>query len=103
MEPRLNFTRLDVLIRFAMAIVAFIALCIVVRVLMGLIMLFQFGHLLITKRASQPVLKFSNRLNFYGYRLMRYVSLCENQRPFPFGPYPGETEAEPMDKDITCP
>ena len=83
MESKKNFTRLDALIRFAMAIVCYIALCIVTRVLIGLTMLFQYGHLVITKDVSKPVLKFSNRLNHYSYRLMRYVTLCENQRPVP--------------------
>lgn len=103
MEPKQNFTRLDAIIRFAMAIVCYIALCIVTRVLIGLVMLFQFFHLIITKTVSQPVLGFSNRLNYYSYRLMRYVTLCENPRPFPFGPYPKESETEPVDRDIMCP
>ena len=28
----------------------------------------------------------------YGYRLMRYLTLNENQRPFPFSQFPAEVE-----------
>jgi hypothetical protein len=54
--------------------------------------LFQFALLLITRRHSEPVRAFANRLISYEYRIWRYISLNSSQRPFPFAEFPPEVE-----------
>jgi hypothetical protein len=38
------------------------------------------------------VRKFANQAAAYGYRVMRYLTLNENVRPFPFQDFPQELE-----------
>ena len=56
------------------------------------IFIFQFGCLFIMKQHIEPVRSLSNKLAIYTYKLMRYLFLCENQRPFPFNNLPEEIE-----------
>lgn len=71
-------------------------LCLIVFEILKLIIqvtvLFQFVYLLITKNYSQPLKSFSNRLATYAYKVIRYVTLNDNQRPFPFSEFPAEME-----------
>ena len=62
------------------------------KILIQLTSLFQFIYLLLTLKYSEPARKFSNRVAAYGYRVMRYLTLNENQRPFPLAEMPAELE-----------
>ena len=42
---------------------------------------------------------FANKVATYAYRLMRYMTLNENLRPFPFSDFPAEIELP--DEEIT--
>ena len=64
----------------------------IVHFLINLATVFQYILLLITLKPSEPVRRFSNQLAAYGYRLMRYLTLNENARPFPFSEFPQELE-----------
>ncbi|MCE5334163.1 MAG: DUF4389 domain-containing protein [Desulfobacteraceae bacterium] len=55
--------------------------------------LIQYAILLLTRSASEPLRRFANRAISYSYRLMRYVTLNENTRPFPFAELPQEMES----------
>jgi hypothetical protein len=59
--------------------------------------LFQFIYLLITCNYSDPVRRFSNKLATYAYKVMRYLTLNENLRPFPFSDFPSEMEQPEAD------
>lgn len=54
--------------------------------------LFQYGHLLLLRRANDPVRNFSNRVIAYAYQVMRFITLNGNERPFPFAELPPELE-----------
>jgi hypothetical protein len=60
------------------------------------ITLIQYLILLITRSYSEPLRSFSNRAATYVYKLIRYITLNENVRPFPFTEFPKEME-EPED------
>jgi hypothetical protein len=60
--------------------------------------LFQYVYLLIAGSYSMPLKKFSNALSVYMYRLIRYVTLNENEKPFPFSSIP--EERDPPDPEI---
>jgi hypothetical protein len=54
--------------------------------------LFQFIYLLIAGNYSEPLRRFCNRLSAYAYRIVRYVTLNDNTRPFPFCEFPNEMD-----------
>jgi len=84
-------------IRFLYTILFFLALGIV-GVILKIAILFQFVVLFATKKPNESVRDFCNQLSTYGYRLLRYISFNENQRPFPFSDYPGAME--PPEKQV---
>jgi hypothetical protein len=55
--------------------------------------LIQYVILLITRSYSEPLRSFSNKAAAYVYRLIRYMTLNDNTRPFPFTDFPGEIES----------
>lgn len=64
----------------------------VVQFVIQVLSLVQYIVLFITRARSEPLRKFSNQAATYAYRLMRYVTLNENTRPFPFTDFPKEME-----------
>ncbi len=58
--------------------------------------IFQYIYLLITQTYSVPLRNFSNKVATYAYQLLRYLTLNENYRPFPFNDFPAESES-PVD------
>ena len=64
----------------------------VVKTIILLITLFEYFLLLVTLRHNEAARTFANQVAAYGYRLMRYLTLNENQRPFPFSDFPAEIE-----------
>jgi len=65
----------------------------ILKIIVQVTVLFQYVYLFITKTYSNPVRRFSNKISFYAYRVMRYVTLNENTLPFPFANFPEETDA----------
>lgn len=68
--------------------------------LIQLSVLFQYLYLLVAKKRSEPLRVFTNTLSTYGYRLMRYNTLNDNKRPFPFNAFPQDEECEEPVKQI---
>ena len=64
----------------------------VLKLILQVVVLFQYVYLLITRRPSEPVRRFGNKVSTYAYRVMRYVCVAENPLPFPFSDFPGELE-----------
>jgi len=64
----------------------------IIKMIIQLCVLFQYVYLFITTDYNQPVRNFSNKVTVYAYRLMRYVTLNENLRPFPFREFPSEMD-----------
>jgi len=69
----------------------------VLKVVVQISVILQFIYLLITQKYSEPLRNFSNKLAAYAYRVMRYATLNENFRPFPFNDFPTEME-KPEDR-----
>jgi len=55
--------------------------------------LIQYAILLTTRSYSEPLRSFSNKAAIYVYRLIRYITLNDNIRPFPFTEFPQEMES----------
>lgn len=81
--------RVAVLKRFLYTVIVLICFE-AVKLLVQLTVLFQYGWLLISGGRSEPLRAFSNRLSEYAYRILRYSTLNENRRPFPFNEFPDD-------------
>lgn len=84
-------TRKQIGIRFLYTVLYLIVLE-VLKLVVQVATLLQFVYLLITQKHSEPLRNFSNKLAAYAYRLIRYATLNENFRPFPFSDFPPEME-----------
>jgi len=93
-----SLSRTKILIRLLYSIL-FLAVLSIVNFLIQLATVFQYIMLLITLNPSEPVRRVSNQLAVYGYRVMRYLTLNDNTRPFPFTEFP--PEMEPMVSEVT--
>ena len=70
----------------------------IIKLIIQVTVLFQYVHLFITMKPNEPVRRLADKLSVYAYRVLRYTTLCENTRPFPFADFPQELEppdAEP--------
>ena len=90
-------TRKQVAIRLLYTLL-YVAIFELVKTIVLLITLFQYLFLLITLRHNEPARTFGNKVAAYGYRVMRYLTLNDNQRPFPFADFPAEIE--PPDAEV---
>lgn len=54
--------------------------------------MFQYLYVLVTGTLCEPVREFSSRLSFYTYRVMMYMTLGSNGKPFPFTDFPDDPE-----------
>lgn len=91
-------SRSKILIRLLYSILFLVVLSII-HFLIQLATIFEYIMLLITLSPSEPVRRVSNQLAVYGYRVMRYLTLNDNVKPFPFTEFP--PEMEPMVSEVT--
>ena len=80
-------TRKKILIRLLYTIF-FLIVFEILKIIIQITVLFQYIYLLITKNYNSPIRKFSNKVSFYAYKVMRYITLNENKQPFPFNDFP---------------
>jgi D-alanyl-lipoteichoic acid acyltransferase DltB (MBOAT superfamily) len=90
-ESQGTLSRKQVAIRLLYTLL-YVAIFEVVKTIVLLITVFEYFLLLVTLQHNKPARTFANKVATYGYRLMRYMTLNENQRPFPFSEFPGEIE-----------
>jgi hypothetical protein len=90
-ELQVTTSRKQVAIRLLYTLL-YVAIFELVKTIVLLITLFEYFILLITLRHNEPARTFGNKVAAYGYRVMRYLTLNENQRPFPFADFPAEIE-----------
>jgi hypothetical protein len=64
----------------------------IVMVIVKVVVVFQFIYFFSTRKPNESVRQFSNKISTYGYRIFRYITLNESQRPFPFTEFPPELE-----------
>jgi hypothetical protein len=84
-------SRKKIAVRFLYTIF-FVIVLEILKTIIQLTVLFQYVYLFITTTYSNPVIKFSNKVSVYAYRVMRYITLNENDRPFPFSDFPQEID-----------
>ncbi len=98
-QEKKEFDRASILVRLIITVVCLIAFELV-KIIVQITVLFQFAYLLLVKEYSEHLRQFTNRLSTYGYRILRYATLNENAKPFPFNPFPPEKDCEAAAKDL---
>ncbi len=83
--------RKEIARRFAFSIL-FLIFFEIIKTIVQVAVVFQFVFLLITQRHNEPVRKFCNKLSAYAYKTLRYATLNENEKPFPFAEITPEIE-----------
>jgi hypothetical protein len=71
----------------------FLVILSIMHFVIQVLALIQYVILLITRSYSEPLRSFSNKAAAYVYRLIRYITLNDNTRPFPFTDFPAEIES----------
>jgi predicted membrane protein len=89
--------RKNIAVRFLFTIL-FVIVFEILKTIIQLTVLFQYIFLFITKKHSEPVRTFSNKVSTYAYKVLRYLTLNDNPKPFPFTEFP--VEMEPPETDI---
>jgi len=90
-EAQATVSRKQVAIRLLYTLL-YVAIFEVVKTIILLVTIFEYFFLLVTLRHNEPARTFANQVATYGYRLMRYLTLNDNQRPFPFSEFPAALE-----------
>ena len=91
------FSRKKIAVRLLYTIL-FLIVFEIVKIIIQVSVLFQYVYLLISKNYNDPIRNFSNKVSVYAYRVLRYVTLNENEKPFPFNNFPKEIELP--DKEV---
>lgn len=60
------------------------------KLVVGLIALFQFGTLILTGEPNRPLQVFGQGLALYGHDLIAYLTCASERLPFPFTEWPGQ-------------
>ena len=87
-----SIPRVKIVVRLIFTLVFQVILSIM-HFIIQMLTLIQYVVLLITRSYSEPLRSFSNQAAAYVYRLIRYITLNENVRPFPFTEFPREIES----------
>lgn len=87
-----TFPRKKIAIRLLYTVFFFIIFEIL-KIIIQVSVLFQYVYLFITKTYSEPVRNFTNKVSVYAYKVLRYVTLNENEKPYPFKDFPQEMES----------
>jgi hypothetical protein len=87
-----SLNRKQIAIRFLYTLL-FLIIFEIVKLIVQIAVLFQYVYLFVTMGHSDPVRRFSNKAAVFAYKLVRYMTLNENTRPFPFTDFPQEMDA----------
>lgn len=83
--------RLQILIRLLWTIV-YLILLEGVKIVVQFTVLLDYIHLLVYRTSNERLRSFGNRLSAYGYRILRFTTLNENAKPWPFSDWPADIE-----------
>lgn len=66
----------------------------IAEIVIASVAVFQFLSLLITGSTNERLLGFGRSLSVFVYQVMRYLTFNSEQRPWPFGDWPGDEDEE---------
>jgi predicted membrane protein len=86
-----SYSRKKIAIRLLYTILFMIVFAIL-SIIIKVSVIFQYVYLLISKTYNNPIRNFSNKVSVYAYKVLRFVTLNENEKPYPFKDFPKEFE-----------
>jgi hypothetical protein len=86
-----TFSRKKIVVRLLYTLF-FLIIFEILKIIIQVSVLFQYVYLLISKTYNNPVRNFTNKVSVYAYKVLRYVALNENEKPYPFHDFPQEME-----------
>ena len=81
-------------LRLALMIIYFFVVYTVVRLLVGISMLFQFVHQLVKGSQAERLHEFTADLNSFSYSVLQYLTFNSDDRPFPFCDRPAPNDQD---------
>lgn len=93
-----TISRMKILLRFLYAVL-FLLVFEILRLTVQVTVLGQYVYLLIMGTPSAHLKKFGARVSDYTYKVLRYLTLNENAKPYPFAKFPGEVS--PPEADVS--
>jgi hypothetical protein len=84
-------SRAQIAVRFIYSLL-YLIIIEILKLVIQVTVVFQFVYLFITRSHSEPLRVFSNKAATYAYRLVRFLTLNENVRPFPLTEFPPEMD-----------
>ncbi len=100
MDIKANAKNPDVWLR-GLFIVVFSVILYFVFGILFLLVVFQFVTKVVSGKLNTHLANFSAALALYIYQIIHYITFQSDTRPFPFSPWPTETQP-PADKKITA-
>ncbi len=88
-EVKTNIRRTDTWTR-GLFILLFAVIYSIAEVVMGAIVLFQFGSQLFTGKTNEKLYRFSHGLTAYFYQLVQFFTYRSDLKPYPFSEWPDE-------------
>ncbi len=86
-----GFSRTSVLLRLLYTVL-FLIVFEILRLIIQVVVVVQYIFLLVAKKHSEQLRTFSNKVSVYAYRVLRYLTLNENTRPYPFSDFPANID-----------
>ncbi len=72
----------------ALYVVLFAVIYSVTEIVIVIVVVVQFGFVLLTGKCNEPLLSFGAGLSRFVYDLLRFVTFNSDTKPFPFSPWP---------------
>jgi hypothetical protein len=81
-------------------IILYVIIYSVAEIVLGVVVVLQFGSQLITGAPMTRLLDFARGLNAYVYQILQFITYRSEVRPFPVGPWPahGMTEVKEAER-----
>lgn|GEM_PF-1640374 len=89
--------RKGIAIRFLYTVMYYL-IFVILTTLVNICAVVQYVFLFATTKPHEQLRKFSNKINTYTYKVMRYMTVTENTRPYPFSDLP--PDVEPIEEEI---
>jgi hypothetical protein len=92
-SPLLDGERRETLVR-GLLILLFAVVYSITELVIGAVVVLQFGFVLITGEKNAKLLELGARASAYVYQILRYVTFNSETRPFPFSDWPALPPAD---------
>lgn len=89
-----NLTRGETWIRL-LYMLLFVAIYWVAKVVLGAVVIFQFGTVLLTRETNSRLLAFGRQLATFIYEVALFLTYNTEDKPFPFASWPGDGAKPP--------